>query len=123
MYDIEYFIVTMIKYLVAALERTAIPIFSAFPSLADNPRVICPCACVCVYVCSLLRRSFVPSAMTDDNKERIRDPVLCSGGCRICLPFVPQLFPDHCFILDLSGAIKHRYLRCRNYKHFRLKLK
>jgi len=47
-----------------------------------------------MYAHPLLRRSFVPGAMTDDNEEEVAR-MLARGKPVICLPFVAQLFPDH----------------------------
>lgn len=58
-------------------------------------------------MCSLLRRSFVPGAMTDDNEVVI---AARSRGCGICLPFVPQLFSDH---RRVSGSGNNQMLLIR----------
>lgn len=81
----------------------------------DNPRVNCSCVNVCVWMggCSLLRRSFVPGAMTDDNEVEI---VARQRGCGICLPFVPQLFSDHRRV-SVSETIKCRYPCRHDYKY------
>lgn len=57
-------------------------------------------------MCSLLRRSFVPGAMTDDNEVEI---AAHSRGCGICLPFVPQLFSDHRRVSGM-GTIKCSFI-------------
>lgn len=60
----------------------------------------------------MLRYSFVPGAMTDDNEVEI---MVCQRGCGTCLPFVPQLFSDHRCV-SVLGTIKCRYPCRHDYK-------
>lgn len=96
--------------------RGSQPLLSLPTFPTDNPRVNCSCMCVCVCIwmggCLLLRHSFVPGAMTDDNEVEI---MVRQRGCGTCLPFVPQLFSDHRRV-SVAGTIKCRYPCRHDYK-------